>query len=139
MINLSCSAMAIPGISLDTISAANGPSIQPEMAHSSRQQEIDLLFYVSKSFVERQLFAAWKNTAVDDLTQAVGYYDDYVGEINLYPMKRGQYGFDDNVLIGCRLVQAYPKFIGSIQYAYEADNQIAVLPVTMCFKYHELF
>ncbi|QIG73862.1 tail tube protein [Rhizobium phage RHph_N34] len=136
MIDLSCSGAEIPGVALDTWKIHNGPSLEPEQANSSYQQNIDLLFYVSKSFVERLLFKDWMNLAVDDVTRVVGYYDDYVGEVIIWPMKRGN-DPESSKLIGCRLTQAYPKFVGKIQYAYGAEGEIAMLPVTFTYYNHE--
>lgn len=139
VVNLSCSATELPGVSLETIEAGTGPSSKPEMAFASRQRNVDLNFYISKDYKERALFQEWKDLIVDDVTQTVGYYDDYVGELNIFPMKRGQGGIEYNTLIGSKLHQAYPKHIGNIQYSYDADGQIAILPVTMTFYRYELF
>lgn len=136
MVNLSCASADIPGVALDTWKVHNGPSLEPEQANSSYQQDVDLLFYVSKSFIERVLFKDWKDLAVDDVTRVVGYYDDYIGEIIVWPMRRGS-DPEDSKLIGCRLTQAYPKFIGKIQYSYGAEGEIAMLPVTFTYFNHE--
>jgi hypothetical protein len=138
-INMSCSASAIPGTSVDTARAQNGPVIKPEMVSGSFQQTLDLTFYISKDFRERLMFDAWKKLSVDEYSQRIGYYDDYVGEVNMYPMKRGSdSNLDDNSLLQCRLIKAFPKHIGSIQYAYDQENQIAMLPVTMSYLRYEL-
>ncbi|AIK68340.1 baseplate tail tube initiator [Rhizobium phage P9VFCI] len=138
MMSLSCAATEIPGIGIDTFRISNGPSLEPEQASTSYQSDIDLLFYVSKSYVERLFFGDWKNLAVDDVTRQVGFYDDYIGDLYIYPMKRS-FDFEARKLIGVKLNQAYPKFIGKIQYAYGAEGEIAMLPVTFTYYNHEFF
>jgi hypothetical protein len=139
LLSMACSASALPGTSADTIRAANGPVIKPEMVSGSFQQHIDLMFYLSKDFKERLFFQDWKDLSVNDYTQQIGYYDDYVGEINMFPMKRGSDGdIEGNKLLQCQLTKAFPKHIGSVQYSYDQENQIAMLPVTMSFLKYKL-
>lgn len=134
-IQLSCSAAAIPGITIGTTSAGNGTTAKPLMVSDVIQQTIDLNFYMSTSYIERTLFEDWRKLQIDDVTRTIAYYDDYVGEVNIYPMRRGKKttGDEGNTLLGSRLVQAFPITIGQMQYSYDADGEIVVLPVQFAF------
>ena len=139
LLNLYCFETELPGFGLDTTKSQNGPSLQPELVSDIGFQEITMNFFVSSSFRERLLFEEWRKLQIDSETKTIGFFNDYIGEVSVYPMKRGKAGeIEANTLLGCRLINAYPKTVGSIRYSYNELDQIAILPVTFYYKNYEL-
>lgn len=138
LINLACTSVEIPGFGLQTVRQSNGNARQPDLVSGIEYSEIDLNFYVSKSYIERTLFEAWRELQIDPILNSPGYYDDYIGEINLYPMKRGAGSQEANTLIGFRLINAYPRLVGKISYSYEEENTVAKIPVSISYLRYEM-
>ena len=138
LINLACTSADVPGFGLLTARQGNGVSRQPEIVSGIEFSEIDLNFYVSKSFLERSMFEAWRELQIDPISNTPGYYDDYIGEINLYPMKRGRGSTEANTLVGFRLINAYPRLVGKISYSYEEENAVAKIPVSISYLRYEM-
>ena len=56
---------------------------------------------------EKQLFESWQRLSYNPQTWSIGYYDDYVGSVQIYQLdERG-----DQEDSGIELIEAFPKAI----------------------------
>jgi hypothetical protein len=108
-------------------------------------------FYLSTDLNERKFFEKWQSLAVNKHTHKANYYDDYIGEMDIFQLSTkehlGNLGFagphaDFGKLApfhtertyGIRLTEVYPETIGKIQYDY---NNEAIAKLTVNFQYRE--
>lgn len=79
---------------------------------------------------EKRYFEAWQGMAWNQDDWTVGYYDDYVGEVNIYLLNE-----QNERKYGVKLFEAYPKTIGDLALSFEANNQLLDLDVTFSYRY----
>lgn len=97
--------------------------------------EIRLSFHGDKFLRQRAFFENWQNKIFDADTHAMNYYDDYVGQMDIYQL--GQFaaeGDRDRITYGVRLYEVYPDTIGSMPLGYDATDTIANIPVNFKFR-----
>ena len=61
------------------------------------------------------------------------YYYDYVGNIDIYQLDE-----KDTRRLGVRVMEAFPKTIGSIEMGYANANQIEKMTVSFAYRYWEI-
>ena len=76
----------------------------------------------SRVFLQEQAF--------NDQTWDVGYYNDYVGVVDIYLLDR-----EDKRRYGIRLWEAFPKTINAIELGNDQTNAIIKTDVSMAFRY----
>ena len=67
--------------------------------------------------------------AVNATDYTVGYYDDYVGEVDIYLLDE-----NDERKFGLRLEEAFPKVVADIPLNMETSNAIVNLDVTFMYR-----
>ena len=77
--------MTLPGINLSTIQDTNiyGPT-RDIVDGITYAEEVAMSFQPSSDLEERVFFERWQKNAFNLQTWNVGYYDDYVGFIEIY-------------------------------------------------------
>ena len=61
---------------------------------------------------------------------SVGYYDDYVGTMQIFQLDK-----NDRRRHGVELVECYPSTVGELQADYGVLNSIYLMPVTWSYRY----
>ena len=89
-------------------------------------------FNMSNDLRERQFFERWQQTAFNEGTWSINYYNDYVGSLEIY-----QLDLQNRRRSGVKLFEAFPKTISGQQYDNAAFNQIQRLDVTFAYRYWE--
>jgi hypothetical protein len=89
-----------------------------------------MVFQASADLRERVFFEKWQYTAFNPKTWNVGYYNDYIGTVDIYILDR-----NNQRKYGLRLEECFPKSIAQTDLSYAANNEIIKLSVDMNFRY----
>lgn len=129
---LRCHSITMPGRNLDTDpdTSLHGPTKQ--VVNGWSFAEITASFNMSNDLRERQFFERWQQTAFNEGTWSINYYNDYVGSLEIY-----QLDLQNRRRSGVKLFEAFPKTISGQQYDNAAFNQIQRLDVTFAYRYWE--
>ena len=109
-ISLRCESVTLPGRNLVSVpdAMAYGPP-REVVTGAGYAGTINMNFQASYELDERVFFEDWQKLAFNEQTWDVGYYDDYIGSIDMYTLDR-----QDKRMYGLRLHEVFPKDIVSI-------------------------
>jgi len=130
-ISLRAESVTLPGRNLNTSSDTNIYGPKREVVDGVGYADtIDFTFQASSDLKERVMFEKWQMKMFNPQTWNLGYYNDYIGVIEVYLLdKNSQRTF------GLRLHECYPKSIGQQQLGYAMNDALMILPVSMSFRY----
>ena len=132
-ISLRCIDVTLPGRNLATLTDSNIYGPTREIVNGvTYAEDISLTFIASAGLRERVFFEEWQQLAFNDSTWDLGYYDDYVGDIEIYILNR-----QNERKFGIKLIEVFPKTIGGTELTMETQNAIITLPITFAFHYWE--
>ena len=129
-VSMKCSAITMPGRTFATTTQEHyGPNRQivtgvPEFADITATFQM-----VGTNGNDIKYFHAWQDMAVNSTDFTVGYYDDYVGEVDIYLLDE-----NDERKFGLRLEEAFPKVVADIPLNMETSNAIVNLDVTFMYR-----
>ncbi len=129
-ISLLCEEAAIPGL----ISTFAPTKIGNWTEYRAQGVEFfgdnaTLTFYCNTDWNVREYFEAWMGTTADIESKEVGFYDDYVGEIDIYTLDR-----DDNRTGKWQLKEAWPRLLNLTPVSQASDAPVRVT-VTLTYRY----
>ena len=106
-----------------------------KFAYDFKSAAINATFYADKFLRERTYFELWQQSAFSLKTFNYNFYDNYVSDINIFQLG----SFDtrnerDATTYAVKLFDCYPKVIGPVEYAYEA-NEVQTFQVTFEFRH----
>jgi len=132
-ISMRCDSVTLPGRVLNTVDDVNIHGPRRQVVESVMYADsITLTFQSSSDARERVAFEKWQHRAFSPATWQIGYYNDYVGAVDIYlldqQMQR-QYGL--------RLMEAFPKTLGDTSISYGAANSLLIWSVDINFRYWE--
>ena len=93
-------------------------------------EDIKISFQASSDLGERRFFEEWQKLAFDEKTWNVGYYNDYIAQIDLYLLDR-----QDKRRFGVKLWECFPKTIDGTDLNQGANNEIIKNDVNFSFRY----
>ena len=124
-------AINLPGRNLDTTSDTNIYGPTREVVNGvSYAEDISIVFLASSDLRERKFFEEWQNRAINPATWNIGYYNDYVGIIDIYLMDK-----NGKRLFGVKLHEAFPKTIGPTPLSNAQKNTLIKIEVSFAFRY----
>ena len=152
-INLFCHSIEMPGHDLNSQKVQHGSAPAREMIQGHDYDgNIIASFYLSTDLNERKFFENWQALAVDKGTHKANYYDDYIGEMDIFQLSTKEHlghseligphansyesvmTFNTERTYGIRVTEVYPETIGKIQYDYGTE---AIAKLTVNFQYRE--
>ena len=111
-ISLRVESVILPGRTLTTAAEANVYGPDREIVEGvTYADEIAMDFQASAGLEERVFFENWQKQAFNEKTWNIGYYNDYVGEIDIYLLDR-----QDVRRYGLKLWEVFPKTITATNY-----------------------
>ena len=132
-INLHCNSVSLPGHDLQAQDVQHGSAPGRQMVQSHDYNgTIAASFYLDSHLRERHFFEQWQKMAVSKTTHKANYYDDYIGEMEIF-----QLDGNGEITYGIKATEVYPTTLGGIEYAYANANQIATQAVN--FQYRQWF
>ena len=130
-VSLRVEGITLPGRNLNTLEDTNiyGPkrSIVDGVTYA---EDISVTFQASSDLGERRFFEEWQKLAFSEKTWNVGYYNDYIAQIDLYLLDR-----QDNRRFGVKLWECFPKDIAGTDLNQGANNEIIKNTVSFSFRY----
>ena len=130
-ISLRAQTVNLPGRNLATSNDTNIYGPQREVVEGvTYAEDIAIDFQASSQLSERVFFENWQRQAFNEKTWNVGYYNDYVGEIQIFVLDK-----QDKRRYGLKLWEVFPKTIGANQLSYDANNTLMLTNVSFSFRY----
>jgi hypothetical protein len=132
-VSMRCETIDLPGRSLNTTTDSNMYGIAPEIVDGiTFGGTLAMTFQSSSDLEERVFFESWQEMAWDKGTWNVGYYKDYIKEIEIYVLD-----INNTRRYGIKLFECFPKDIGPASLSYTQATDIIKTSVTMQYKYWE--
>ena len=128
--SLRCEAISFPGRNLDTTPDPNHYGPTREVVNGYSYAPISATFQCSSDMKEKKYFETWQRLAYNPQTWSMGYYEDYVGTVQIYQLDE-----KDNRRYGVELVEAFPKTIAAQTLGYDQTNQIHKIGVDFVYRY----
>tara|TARA_R110002049_G_scaffold45133_1_gene131908 strand:- start:782 stop:1513 length:732 start_codon:yes stop_codon:yes gene_type:complete len=127
---LRCESISFPGRNLDTTPDTNIYGPTREIVSGFSFAEITGTFVCSSDMREKLFFETWQRLAFDPQSWALGYYDDYVGSIDIHQLDE-----NDNKRYGVQLIEAFPKTIAEQSLGYGSNDTLHRISVTFSYRY----
>jgi hypothetical protein len=130
-IQLRCESVTLPGINLSTAQDTNiyGPT-RDVVEGVTYAEEVSMSFAASSDLEERVFFERWQKNAYNPQTWNIGYYNDYVGAVEIYLLDK-----QDQRRYGVKLWDAFPKNINGTDLSYGTQKENIKITVGMSFRY----
>ena len=128
--SLRVSQIGFPGRNLDTTPDTNIYGPTREIVNGFSFAEITGTFVCSSDMREKLFFETWQRLAFNPQTRSLGYYDDYVGSIDIHQLDE-----QDNKRYGVQLVECFPKTIAEQSLGYGQNDTLHRINVTFSYRY----
>ena len=127
---LMCESIDFPGRTLDTAPDTNiyGPS--REIVQGYSYAEITGVFRCSSDMREKTFFETWQRLAYNPQTWSMGYYDSYVGGLQIFQLDQ-----KDKRRYGVELIECFPKTVAEINLAATQATEVHKVSVTFAYRY----
>lgn len=120
---------AMPGRSMETAKLRiHGNYEQRVRAVDYFGEAINFTFYVDDTWDIKRFFQEWQDEMIDWNTRVVGFYDDYIGTIEIIALS-----VDEQVRHSITLLEAFPRSFQLIQVA-QGSSAVQRLVVAIAFK-----
>ena len=132
-VSLRCESLTIPGRNLTTLTDSNiyGPT-REIVDGVTYAEDIEMVFQSSGGLDERVFFESWQELTFNPRTWNIGYYNDYIGTVEIYMLDR-----QDTKRYGVKLWEAFPKTITGTELSQASNNEIVKTSVSFSFRYWE--
>ena len=127
---LRCESISFPGRNLDTSPDTNIYGPTREVVNGFSFAEVTGTFVCSSDMREKLFFETWQRLAFDPQSWALGYYDDYVGAVDIHQLDE-----NDNKRYGVQLIEAFPKNIEAQSLGYGQNDTLHRINVTFSYRY----
>ena len=130
-VSLRVESILLPGRNLNTLTDSNiyGPT-REIVDGVTYADDIKVSFQASSDLAERRFFEEWQKIAFNEKTWDVGYYNDYIAQIELYLLDR-----QDKRRFGIKLWECFPKTIDGTELNQGTNNEIIKNDVSFSFRY----
>lgn len=134
-INLSCSAISMPGVSYATKDIRNGSGPLTKMPYDKIFEPIVATFYVDIDYNNRRLFLDWMELINTPEGQKANnsnhfqFYENYIG--GMYISQLDMNGLPSHVVY---LEELYPTAISEIALGYENGDAVSTFTVTFTYR-----
>jgi hypothetical protein len=130
-ISLRCETITLPGRNLTSTPDTNVHGPMREVVNNVNYADsVSMVFQASSDLRERVFFEKWQYTAFNPKTWNVGYYNDYIGTVDIYILDK-----NDLRKYGLKLHECFPKSIAQTELSYASNNEIIKLTIDMNFRY----
>ena len=130
-ISLRVESVTLPGRTLTTASESNVYGPDREIVEGvTYADEISIDFQASSGLNERVFFENWQKQAFNEQTWNIGYYNDYIGSMEIYLLDR-----QDVRRYGLKLWEVFPKTITATTLTAVEATEIIKTNVSFSFRY----
>ena len=127
---LKCEAISFPGRNIDTTDDTNIYGPVRKIATGYSFADVSATFQCSSDMKEKKYFETWQRLTFNPQTWAMGYYDSYVGSVEIHALDE-----QDNRRYGCRLVECYPVSINEQSLSYGENSSYQTITVNLAYRY----
>ena len=127
---LRCENISMPGRNMDSTPDTNIYGPEREIVTGYSFGDINATFQCSSDMREKKYWETWQRLTFNPKTFDIGYYNDYVGTIDIHTLDE-----QENRRYGCRLVEAWPKTIAAQSLGYADNNTYQTIDVTIAYRY----
>lgn len=127
---LRCESISLPGRNMDSTPDSNIYGPEREIVTGYSFGDINAVFQCSSDMREKKYWETWQRLTFNPKTFDIGYYNDYVGTIDIHTLDE-----QENRRYGCRLVEAWPKTIGAQSLGYADNNTYQTIDITIAYRY----
>ena len=128
--SLRCSQISFPGRTLDSQQDTNIYGPVRNIVQGFSFAELQAQFQLSTDLREKTFFETWQRLAFDPISFDVGYYNSYVGGIQIYQLDE-----QDRRKYGVELVECFPKSVEPVTLDYAAGNTISTVGISFSYRY----
>ena len=130
-ISMRCDSISLPGRNLSTMTDANiyGPT-REIVEGVTFAEDINIVFNGSSGLDERVFFENWQRQAFNEETWDVEYYNDYVGEVEIYLLDK-----QEQRRYGLKLHEAFPKTVAANELGMGMSGEIIKTTVGFTFRF----
>tara|TARA_B110000196_G_C21115166_1_gene650079 strand:- start:85 stop:795 length:711 start_codon:yes stop_codon:yes gene_type:complete len=130
-LSLRAQSVNLPGRNLSTSNDTNIYGPQREIVEGvTYAEEVSIDFQASSELTERVFFENWQRQAFNETTWNIGYYNDYVGSMEIYILDK-----QNKKRYGIKLHDVFPKTIGANSLAYDANDTLMLTSISFSFRY----
>ena len=127
--SLICESINLPGRNLNTLTQTIYGPTREIVDGVTYAEDITMVFQASSGLEERVYFEKWQELAFDERSWNVKYYDDYVGDIDIYLLDK-----QNTQRYGIKLIDAFPKTITATDLNQSPTNEIVKTSVQFSFR-----
>ena len=127
---LRCESISLPGRNMDSTPDSNIYGPEREIVTGYSFGDINAVFQCSSDMREKKYWETWQRLTYNPKTFDIGYYNDYVGTIDIHTLDE-----QENRRYGCRLVEAWPKTIAAQSLGYADIYTYQTIDVTIAYRY----
>ena len=112
-ISLRAESLQMPGRSVNTQIASAGAITGPQREYVTEvlfAEEINMTFQATAGLDERKFFEQWQQLAYNVTTFDAGYYNDYVGTMDIFLLNQ-----NNRKTFGLRIEECFPKSIAALE------------------------
>ena len=131
-ISLRAESFQMPGRSVQTQIASAGAITGPQREYITEvlfAEEISMTFQATAGLDERKFFEQWQQLSYNVTTFDVGYYNDYVGTMDIFLLNQ-----NNRKTFGLRVEECFPKSIGAVELAAGPSSDIVKTTVGWMFR-----
>ena len=129
-VSMQCNKIEFPGRNLDSEPDTNIYGPTREIVNGFSFADITANFYQSNNYKEKQFFETWQRLCYDPNTFSMGYYDEYVGKIQIYSLDN-----DGLRRYGVELIECFPKTIAAQQLDALPSTTAQTCDVSFSYRY----
>ena len=129
-VSLKCESISFPGRNIDTTPDTNIYGPTREIATGFSFAELSATFQCSSDLKEKDFFENWQKASFNANTWAMQFYNDYIGEIQIYLLDE-----KDNRRYGVKIWECFPKNIAAQTLDYSTINEQMKIDVTFSYRY----
>ena len=123
---INCNTTNVPGL---TMVAGDKDATYRSQVRQKVYDDVTFTFHVSDDYKELEYFQTWMNLMIDRITNRVGFYSDYVGEIIITNKSR-----TNTTALRTTLLDAYPKRIEPLAVDYSTNDAAMNLSVNVQYR-----
>ncbi len=128
--SLRVSQIGFPGKAIDTTQDTNIYGPVRNIATGYTFGNLSSVIQCSNDMREKNFIDTWQRLAYNPQTWSMGYYNDYVGSMDIYLLDT-----NDRRRYGVQLVECFPTDVGQQALDYTPAGDIMTLSVTWSYRY----
>ena len=96
--------------------------------------EASMSFIMTDGMNEKKYFDEWQNKIIDPGSGNLGFFDDYICDINIKKFGRTAVDSSESPTYEIILFDAWPSIVSEVQLSHSGGTEAMKLPVTFQFK-----